>query len=377
LTPRTGTMTGKKTYLLSFEENQAVWRLFDGQSLVACEPPGTKVREPVVALIPDSFFFFFLPKSGGGKREKGMREAAKLQMQYSFPAPADGREHGVFRGPAGGVLGYFGNSELKSFWETHREGLEQANVVTTPFLLAWTAAHLDGVQEWSWRPNQGPCGLFSRGTLHYFVGDTVEQQARESALEFEQEPVSLELEGVLASLVKRGVKWPKLGVPVQHVGSVEEGAPRKWVFIFLAISLVGLLVCFGEFWRWNTVSSQTTQWEEALDGQYTRVLGNDLGSDPFGMLLYKLEQFKGSKAQGLDVLALLEVMSRGAVEGFSVDTLNISNDTGTVRASIATYAQLEEMLKNLNVDPRFAFTLEEAVNVESGIDVTLKVELRG
>ena len=305
-----------------------------------------------------------------------MREAAKLQMRYSFPPPTDGREHGVFKGSAGGMLGYYGHPDLKSFWETHREVLEQASVVTTLFLLAWTAAHLDGLQGWSWRPNQGPCGLFFRDTLHYFTGDTAELQARESALEFEQEPIVLELEGVLATLVKRGVKWPKLGIPVQHVGSVEEGAPRKWVLIFLVISLVGLLACFGEFWRWHAVSSQEAQWEKALAGQYARVLGDDPGADPYGMLLYKLEQFKGSKAQGLDVLALLEVMSRGAVEGFSVDTLNVSGDAGTVRASIATYAQLEEMLKNLNADPRFAFTLEEAVNVESGIDVTLKVELR-
>lgn len=373
---RAGVMTGKKAYLLTFEEDRAVWKLFDGQSLAACEPPGAKADAPVAALIPDKFFFFFLPKAGGGKWEKGKREAVRLQMRYSFPPPVAGGEQGVFKGPVGAMLGYFGHPDLKSFWETHREGLEQANVVTTPFLLAWTAAHMEKLEAWEWCFNGGPCGLFAEDTLHYFAGSATELQARKSAFGLEQEPVALALDGVLASLINHGIKWPKLGIPLQHVGSVGEGAPRKWALIFLAISLVGLLACFGEFMRWHAVSTRADQWEQALADQYSRVLGENPGSDPYGMLLYKLEQFKGSKTRGLDVLGLLEVMSRGAVEGFYVDSLNVSGDAGSVRARIANYAQLEQMLKNLNEDGRFAFTLEEAVNAEGGIDVTLKVELR-
>ena len=113
-----------------------------------------------------------------------------------------------------------------------------------------------------------------------------------------------------------------------------------------------------------------------MRAEYKSALGSNLGTDPYGQLLFKLEQLKGSKLRGLDLIVLLRELSKAAPPDFRVDSVSVNNNSGNIRATVQDYNQLEAMLGALSAESGFTFTLEQATNTEEGIAIDIKVEQR-
>ena len=304
-----------------------------------------------------------------------MRTAVKVQMKYLFPAPVDG--HGaeiVGVGPTR-LLGYFARPELNEFLAAHAQILERANVITSSFILTWAAATVGHTPSWMWQGPDNLTALFANDTLMYFSGSAQEQQFRLNGLELEEFPPVMSWDQVLIDLVRHRVRWSRLGIPYQSSTGPDKSQAGAWFKLGWAIGLIGFLFCAGQGMRWMSLHAEKQSWQTALTALYRQALGDTLGSDPHGQLLFRLEQLKGSQLAGIDVIKLMQVLSDAAPSGFRVESMALDTESGTIRAKINDYKQLEHMLATLAGQPAFQFTLEQATNAESGVIVDFKVDM--
>jgi hypothetical protein len=369
-------MARNRFHILTFQGSTPCWELFDGSEAAPCDPPDVKSKLPVLAVVPDRFFFFYRPKGLAARGRRNLRTAVKMQLKYFFPAPGENQETGTLGLAPGAMLGYCTHPEFNGFVQANEKVLERAGVVTTSFVLAWAAATASGSQAWTWQRNGGPRGLCAQEELHYFNGDGEEYRARLKDLQLDRPPDELDWNGVLRGLVKNQVRWSRLALPYQASAGQRGAQTGRWMAAGLVIGLIGLLFCLGTGLEWLSLKKRQEALREAVRTEYASVLGSNLGSDPYGQLLFKLEQLKGSKLRGMDLISLLGDLSNAAPPGFRVESLSVNNNSGNIRASVRDYNQLEAMLEALSADSGYSFTLEQATNTAEGVTVDIKVEQR-
>jgi hypothetical protein len=358
--------------VVRFVNDLPAWEFFDGERLQPSREPRPSRSHRTLVLLPDHFFFFFLPDSAqhqGASRQR--LAAARLQMEHMFPAAsniqggsdvlATGQDH---------YLGFCSHPTLAAFAERNKTVLRRANAVTTLFFLAWNASLIDGVREWAWKsPGENTRALVSSHGLEYFQGSEQEWEQR-----LERHAAKTIKQWSLTELLAAApqVGWPKLRLPLPTSnGEGDEG--RRLFRLGLFVVVLATLFCLGQALRLADQKSQLAYWEQASADVYNTLLVPPLGPDPYGRLLFRLDQLRAPATEGLDALELLGVLSDAAPAGFRVESLAVGPNTGTVRAKLSDYDQLEALLKALEGQQRFDFSLDQATSMEEEILVTLRV----
>ncbi|WP_415715098.1 hypothetical protein [Maridesulfovibrio sp.] len=363
----------KIVYILSFKGNGHRWMMFDGKTLSESEGPAEKNRYPVVALLPDPLFFFFKPR--GAIKARHAKSATIMQMNYSFPAKGD--KFKVLRPSGGAVLGYSEHDLLNRFLDLHRDVLAKATVLTSEFTVCWRAAVAEGLSVWNWK-GQGMRLLACEDELTYFRGGEGEFARRLERLGLESDPEQMDLEKACAVLHKKKIRWSRLNL----VSGVRSGTDKSIVIDYkpyavaaILVSLIGVLFIAGQYHRWQQSSVQAKEWRGKLKEVYVSALGPNPGSDPYGKILYKLDQLKsGGESGGVDVLGLLAVLSESAPVGIEIEGFSLGADSGNIRGKVSSYEELDAMMEKLAADSRFNFVLEQANNIEGGISISLRAE---
>ncbi|HDQ40803.1 MAG TPA: hypothetical protein ENN39_07240 [Desulfonatronum sp.] len=359
-------------HVVRFDKDLPVWEIFDGERLQPAQEPRPSRSLPVLVLLPDHFFFFFLPDSSrhqGGQRQKVA--AAKLQMEHMFPAMPVGQDgSGVLVAGKDQYLGYYRHPKLTDFIERHRAILRRANAVTTPFFMAWNVATIAGVRDWSWvSPDKTTRVLASSHGLDYFQGN---EQEWEKRLE-RHATVAVKhwsLTELLAAALQ--VDWPKLRLPMPARDG--QGVDVRRLFrAGVVLMILAVLFCLGQGLRLADQKRQSVHWEQATEDLYRQLLVPPLGSDPYGRLLFRLNQLQAPVTEGMDALELLGLLSSAAPDGFQVESLSMGSNAGTVRAKLGDYEQLETLLRALEGQQRFDFSLDQATSAENEILLTLRV----
>lgn len=361
----------KRFYLVRFEQDRTVWELCSRWGREETEPPGKKTRLPVVAVIPDRFFFFYKPRNLKGKGRKNLRTGAELQLRHLFPAPGPGEDVGVLD-TGDEILGYFRGSGLGDFLEKHRESLNLASTLTTPFLLARAVMSSRDYQAWTLHYPGDPRVLCVRDHLEYFYGDENELGQRLEGYGLEAEPEHVGFQDLIHDLSQGEVPWSRFRLTLPELEE-ERGETTLLFRAAAAVLVIGLLFCGGEFIRYQSLEAQRTQWEEALDSLYTQALGPDYGPDPYGMLMYRADQADSRDERGLDFVDFMGRISQAAPEGLRVENLALRRDSGTIQASIQDYDQMESFLDNLEASDNYDFTLDQADSSGERVRMNLRV----
>ncbi|WP_459937679.1 hypothetical protein [Desulfonatronum parangueonense] len=368
-------------YLVRFINDVPVWEHFDGQALHPAQPARSTRTMPILVLLPDRFFFFFQPDiadHAGSHRQ--LTAAAKLQIEQLFPAaPSSSNGSGILSdAEKKHFLGYFHHPALEAFTRRHHDTIRKANAVTTPLFLAWNAGFLHGVRDWVWENPEEKTFAFLRGNvLNCFHGDETELRERLAVPPLDGKNASA------ASAPRRWqfndllhvapvVGWSTLRLPLPTENG-NRADLRKLAGFCIAAALLGGLFSFGQALRLSTQMSQLSHLEQATNILYAEVLAPPLGDDPFGRLLFRLSQLQGSDRTGPDPLSMLGVLSSSAPPGFHVESFSMGPNTGTVRARLADYEQLEALLRALEGQGNLRFDLDQASSLEAGILVTLRI----
>lgn len=353
-------------HIVTFPGGEPSWSRFDGTRLIPGDPPG-KESGPVLLLLPDDYFFFILASAPRSLRERNIHNGLRLKMRHSFPAAVHGQEQGSFRLTPNDVLGFSAHPALRNFIANNQALIESADVVSTSFIVTLAAARSRNLDLWVWENGQGPKALVKNGELHYFRSGREELDKRKSLLEAEREPPIMTLEESLAALYENQVRPAKLRLPLKGLQSSRELEPRFWTRVLAGVLLAGVLFCAGEYFRLSSVRKDVRVYKNAIDELYKSVLGEDLGSDPYGTLLYRLDQRRGKRQTGVDILGLLTVLSDNSPESFKVEGINYNGGSGGIRALISTFDQLDAMLERLGKNKEYKFTLEQASNTKEGV----------
>lgn len=369
---RTRRVRRVRYHVVRFVNDRPVWEIFDGERLQPSQESRSRRSLPVLVFLPDHFFFFFLPDAlqhqGAGRQRLA---AARLQMEHMFPVSSNGHsDSGVLAIGRDQWLGYYRHPALASFVERHKRILGRANAVTTPFFLAWNAASAAGVHEWAWHnPWEATRALASGHGLDYFQGGD-----REWTLRLERHAGKTVKQWLLPELLAAApqVGWSKLRLPMPALNG--EGADQKRLFRLGAlVAALAVLFWLGQGLRLADQKRQVAQWEQATADMYGQLLAPPLGPDPYGRLLFRLNQLRAPVSEGLDALELLGLLSSAAPAGFRVESLALGANTGTIRAKLGDYEQLEALLKALEGHQRFDFSLDQATSADNEIFVTLRV----
>ncbi|ACS81637.1 hypothetical protein [Maridesulfovibrio salexigens] len=363
----------KLVYILSFKGNEHQWMMFDGRDLIESEGPADKNKHPVVALLPDPLFFFFKPR--GAIKSRHAKSATMMQMNYSFPMQEG--EFKVLRPSGDAVLGYTGHDLLDRFLDRHREVLAKATVLTTAFTVCWRAAVAEGLSVWAWK-GQGVRILACADELTYFRGNDEEFQNRFERLGLDGEPEFMDLGKACDVFAKKKVRWARLNL----VSGKRSGSDKSitidykpYAVAAVLVSLIGVLFIAGQYHRWQQSQVHANEWRNKLKETYVSALGPNPGSDPYGKILYKLDQLKsGGDGGGIDVLGLLAVLSNSAPVGIEIEGFSLGADSGNIRGKVSSYEELDAMMEKLAANSQFNFVLEQANNIEGGISISLRAE---
>lgn len=371
-------------YVVRFINDAPSWELFDGQALHPIPHPDQAPKSsrslPVLAIIPDRMFFFFQPESdhhSGNLRQR--TAAAWLELEQAFPAQASesgpdivldaGRTH---------LLGCFPHPELTEFCRRHQDVLTRANAVTTPFFLAWNAGHRLKVESWVWKnPEDGTTAAMVHGKVTFFPGAGPELQARLLELtgsDTTGKAFASPKEWSLPALLQAApdIGWSQLRLPLP-VAEGEKSGSRQLVRLWIALVLLGGLVCIGQALRLSDQQAQVDYWEQATHRLYDEVLTPPLGGDPFGRLLFRHSQVQGPLQSGPDALAMLGLLSASAPPEFHVENFSLGPNSGVIRARLADYEQLEALLKSLEGQGHLRFDLDQASSADDAVLATLRV----
>ncbi|MBI9112661.1 hypothetical protein [Maridesulfovibrio ferrireducens] len=364
----------KHIYILSFTGQEHQWMLFDGTKLSESEEPGPKNKYPVVALLPDPLFFFFKPS--GVNKSRHAKSATLMQMNYSFPEQNGGFK--VLRPSGGAVLGYTSHDLLSRFTDQHREVLSKATVLTSEFAVCWRAAVADGLSVWSWKGQSGMRLLASGDALTYFRGGDEEFHNRFDRLKLDGKPEEIELEKACKVLAEKKIRWARLNLYSDGSSKEDKSAVidfKPFIIAAVLTSLIGILFIVGQYHRWQLSQVAAKEWRGKLQEVYVSALGPAPGSDPYGKILFKLDQLKsGGGNKGVDVIGLLALMSDSSPVGIEIESINLGADSGNIRGKVSTYEELDGMMEKLTASGQFNFVLEQANNVESGISFSLRAE---
>ncbi len=360
-------------HLLRFRNNQPVWFRFEDERLIPSEPPDPKSRGFVAALLPDELFFYYQPVGVQTASPRKAQAAARLQMNHLFPAFGVDRQIGVFRPMNGQVLSFFSRPGLSELLEQNRELLARANLITTELALCWFDAVERNVPTFIWRGEDHLKALYTKDNLEFFSASESELESR-LAREDSPAPEHMELEPVLARHLARRKNWSLMRAPIrQPKADKQEMRPYKRA-ILVALCL-GLVFIAGQTLRWKQQAQVTDTWREQLNQLYSTVLGPEPGPDPYGKLLYTLDQLQQGRAQGVQVLKILSILSQDPPENLSIEDLNLSVDSGVIRGRTSTYDSLEAYLDGLSSSQGYSFSLEQATNTDNGIQFTLQVTM--
>ncbi|WP_432734438.1 hypothetical protein [Maridesulfovibrio sp. FT414] len=369
-------MAAKKTvYILSFKGNEHQWMLFDGETLSESAGPAEKNRNPVVALLPDPLFFFFKPK--GAIKPRHAKSATLMQMNYSFPMTGGG--FNVLRPSGNAVLGYVPHDLLDRFLEQHREVLAKATVLTTSFTVCWRAAVAEGLSVWSWKGQGNMCILASGDSLTYFRGSEEEFNGRLERLGLDGDPEMMDLPKACAVFAEKKIRWARLNLATGKKSVSDKAAAisyKPYIAAAVLVSLVGLLFIGGQYHRWQQSRQQAEEWRGKLHEVYVSALGPNPGSDPYGKILYKLDQIKsgGNQGGGIDVLGILAILSDSAPVGIEIEGFNLGPESGNIRGKLGSYEEIDSMMEKLSANPKINFVLEHANNVDGGVSISLRAE---
>jgi hypothetical protein len=369
-------MTRVNWHIIGFSGGETRRSRFDGERLTAAERTGGKRGGASLALLPDDYFFFDLVSAPKSMRERRMHAGLLLRMSHNFPAPVPEQERGAFRATPRDIVGYNTHPALGEFINEHGAELESADVVSTSFILALAAARSQGLEFWSWESGDGPAALFHAGELQYFRSGGEELEKRIRLAGADAEPERLDLEKSLAMLAENKVPLSSLRLPLRRLRPERASEPRFWAGVTAAVLLAGILFCAGQGLRLYDARQNARAYQTAIDELYSRALGEDTGADPFGRLLFLLEQRKGGGRKGADLLGLLALLSRNAPPDLQVESMAFSGDTGDVRGLVKGFDSLENMLAGLSRAEDYEFSLEQASNTADGVLLNLNFSRR-
>ena len=142
-----------------------------------------------------------------------------------------------------------------------------------------------------------------------------------------------------------------------------------WVVILCALFLA------GQGLRYHFKRAQLDRIRTETNKLYVSVLGEDIGSSPFGRLQFEHGKLSATLRIGLDPLSVLAALSRPAGENLRLEGVTVNGMRGRVHGFYGPNTEgFDNYLEALSDDDHYLFSLEKREDVFGGITFSLIVE---
>jgi len=154
-------------------------------------------------------------------------------------------------------------------------------------------------------------------------------------------------------------------------------ASRRFIRNLVWVVIICSLFLVGQGLRYHFVRAQLEEIRDETDKLYVSVLGEDIGSSPFGRLQFEQGKLAASLRIGLDPLSVLAALSRPAGENMRLEGLTVEGKGGHARGFFGpNAARFDEYLDAISNDEQYLFSLEKREDVFGGVIFSLIVEPR-
>lgn len=152
-------------------------------------------------------------------------------------------------------------------------------------------------------------------------------------------------------------------------------ASRRFIQNMVWVIFVCGLFTGGQLLRYHYTTAQLDEIKHETETLYKSVLGEDIGSSPFGRLQFAHGKLAATHRIGLDPLSVLAALSRPAVESIRLEGVTVEGKRGRARGFFGPNVdQFDDYIAALSNDEQYFFSLEKKEEVFGGITFSLIVE---
>lgn len=152
-------------------------------------------------------------------------------------------------------------------------------------------------------------------------------------------------------------------------------ASRRFIQNLVWVIVICGLFMGGQLLRYHFTHTQFDEITAETAKLYRSVLGQDIGTQPFGRLQFEHGKLAATHRIGLDPLSILAALSRPAVESVRIEGLAVDGMRGRARGFFGpNVEEFDQYIMALSDDEQFTFSLEKKDEVFGGLTFSLIVE---
>lgn len=152
-------------------------------------------------------------------------------------------------------------------------------------------------------------------------------------------------------------------------------ASKRFIRNLVWVVIVCALFLTGQGLRYHFDRAQLGEIQAETNKLYHSVLGEDIGSSPFGRLQYEHGKLSATLRIGLDPLSVLAALSRPADANLRLEGLSVDGMRGRMHGFYGPNIDgFDRYLQQLSEDDHYLFSLEKREEVFGGITFSLIVE---
>ncbi|WP_018124415.1 hypothetical protein [Desulfovibrio oxyclinae] len=168
-----------------------------------------------------------------------------------------------------------------------------------------------------------------------------------------------------------------MSISPKQSAATQAALSRRFLRNLAWLCLVGLLFAGGQAVRWFHLNAQSSTIDAALEQEYRSVLGDEMGSEPYGRLQFEAGKLQAERKIGLDPLRLMAALSRNDTLGLQVYSITVDGLEGRVEGEmIPGKKALRQFMKRLEEEDSFTFELERTTPVAGAVRFAMTVGRR-
>lgn len=277
----------------------------------------------------------------------------QAHSQQEGYAPQGGTATELIVTPQQEVLFLFLHPEAPAFLASQAGILDTATVWTTSCLLAYLTGRAKGLSHFCWEGDTGHWLVVTPTTMTVAAGGEAGARQRMNLLGEAAQFEMLGWQDVMTAFADRTISLPEVDLAIRQGHSDASASWRVPALLAAGISLAGFLFVGAEATALLHHRAQESQWQQATNELYAitaQQAGVQLGAQPFTTLLDLVEANQGAPVEHIDLVQLLEVLSRHAPEGIRLLRCSFSGGSGSLTMQSPQLEPVQRLLEAANAE---------------------------
>ncbi|MBF0540946.1 MAG: hypothetical protein HQK91_05800 [Nitrospirae bacterium] len=298
-----------------------------------------------VLVIPDNLIHLVSTNITKTKSHK-VKDTVKYHLAYLFPEEEiQGRFGYILSSCAYPIIACMYNEKLKSIYLKNKKLFDSASIITTPSIIILLSKQ-EASTPFSIRTESKMLLKHDNKFLH-IVGNLTDYSF---PMGIENIDINTTNSDVLLEFLTNIIKGQKDLTQLTLRLFIDDNKKNSFTLNkkdFFLIAIVYILFIAAMFLKTIPIEKNINNYKFALNEQYKKagVLGE---ADPYGHLLFKVNQLTKQDSQGLNILQALSAIGNAFNDELSVENILITPSSIKMKGKISNYQSLEKGLIKLS-----------------------------